>query len=187
LSDLQEFLNQFLEATEYLQRHMLDVNLLYLSPENIFWKENTYFFCYLPVVGVSLLEQFRRLTEFFVKQIDYHDMECVFLAHKLNQQSMEDQYDIRSILDEYEREAKARSGTTLTRKEPFRHSEETNPVSNHLEDSGRLIYEDASSIHERIGPREWMVRKIRRFRKEKWGNWQDLILESDRQETDRIL
>lgn len=189
LFELQTFLKQFLEMMENLKKYMLDINLLFLNPEYIFWKENVYYFCYLPVAGEPLLKQFHCLTEYFVKQIDYGDMECIFLAHKLNQVSMEEQYDIRSILREYEIEASERTKVSSRdekeEKAEVRERLEKPPISRQ-ERKEKFIYEDPESIKKRRGFRS-LVEKLtdqlpRGIRKSRWGGWHDLLLESDRQD-----
>ncbi len=182
LAELQLFLRQFLEMMESLQKYMLDANLLFLNPQYIFWKENLYYFCYLPVAGEPLLKQFHSMTEYFVKQIDYGDMECIFLAHKLNQGSMEEQYDIRSILKEYEKEAAERNKTVpKIEKAPVRELKSIEQIPKQ-EKPGKYIYEDAGAIQKTNAFQDFIRRCLHRIRKNPWGGWQDLLLESDRQE-----
>lgn len=191
LSELQHFLKQFLKMAEIIPKYMLEANCVLLEPEYIFFKEGIYYFCYLPVAEVPLLEQFRKLTEFFVRQIDYSDMECIFLAHKLNQESMEEHYDIKTILEQYEREARERNceqkrsnkENVVTALESDNKRKRTAQL--HPED--RLIYEDANTVREMGGFRNQFEKMTSRIKKKRWGGWQDLILESDRQESESIL
>lgn len=186
LTDLQDFVKQFMEMADGVQNYMLDENQLLLVPEYIFWKEDCYYFCYLPVASVPLFEQFRKLTEFFVKQIDYSDMECIFFAHKLNRESMEDQYSIGTILEQYQQEAKARHEEQNKPLEISRvDTQERSERENFWEEN--LIYEDTNTVREMGGFLNQFERITSRIKKKRWGGWQDLILESDRQERESIL
>ena len=175
-TDLQNFLTQFLDMLKILQSHMLETKQLFLTPDNIFFANDTYYFCYLPVTPVSLSEQFHGLTEFFVKQIDYSDMECIFLAHKLNQESMEEQYDIEAILNQYYIEASERK-----QEQPIVKNERKIEEPKRRDYDEKFIYEDISTIREMGGFHSHFEKITSRIKKKRWGGWQDLILESDRQ------
>ena len=45
------------------------------------------------------------MTEFFVREVDYKDEEGVRLAYTLHKSTMEENYTIEQILEEFERES----------------------------------------------------------------------------------
>lgn len=191
-AELREFLRQFLEMTEELKKYMLRPEHLWLQPEHIFQNEGQYQFCYVPVIHLSLQEQFHRLTEFFVSQIDYEDMECVFLAHKLNRETMAEQFDIMTILKQYELEASERETEKTEEKEKEREKKERmeKVLENKAEEPDLPEYsvcEKAEAIRERGKFGGFLGSTVRRRKKKRWGKWQDLILESDGQDSGSIL
>ena len=51
---------------------------------------------------------YHELTEYFVKKVDYQDLESIQLACMLHKETLKETYDIESILQQYEEEAKNR-------------------------------------------------------------------------------
>ncbi|MCI8293579.1 MAG: hypothetical protein HFH53_08645 [Hespellia sp.] len=180
--ELQQFLRQFLSTIELLRQYMLNPDCLWLAPEYIFFRDEQCQFCYLPVRCVSLSEQFHQLTEFWVRQIDYGDTECICLAHKLNRETMEQQYDIHAILQQYESEASVRRELKKRDKErdDFIMKEE-------IEIKREEAFSDVEAVRELGGFQNSFQRVRSRMKKKRWGSWQDLILESDGQEAKTII
>ena len=78
-ADIQELIGRLLEVIEILQKHMLNPDCLMLEPEYLFRKAGKWWFCYLPVQKKKLLQSFHELSEYFVKTLDYEDVEGIFL------------------------------------------------------------------------------------------------------------
>lgn len=200
--EIQGVVAAILEVMEALQEYMLNPDCLILRPEYIFYKEEQWFFCYVPGVESNLSESFHELTEYFVKTLDYEDTEGIFLAYELHKATLQEHYDLEQIMKEYEIHAEERNRNSeekkekqenygnifcLTEEEDEYEKEEfkekqTGPASAEYEIPRRadLICEESGWYY----PRRKTAKQIRRKR---WGNWNDLILETDGQEGQAAL
>ena len=185
---IMEFTCQFIETVNAVRDYILDPDGILLAPEYIYVKEGRYKFCYLPMSYRCLKNSFHEMTEFFVKKLDYRDTEGIFLAYILHRSTLQEEYDLRAILDEYISEEKKR-------KEEQKQKEDISDgtiftVEDEGEEAVEKIYtvrpDDPSAMEEkkRYGPIRKMIGKIRTGR---WGNWQDLITEIDGQDIDGHL
>ena len=77
---------------------MLDGKCILLEPEYIFCEDTTYFFCYYPSCDHDIREEFHRLTEFFVREVNYKDEEGVHFAYTLHKATMEENYSMEEIM-----------------------------------------------------------------------------------------
>ena len=167
--DLKQFLEQFLEAVEEMKSYMLCPDCLWMEPECIYQKEGLYRFCYFPAIQIPLQKQFHDLTDYWVHKIDYEDIECVFLAHKLNRGTLEEQCDIRILLEEYGKEADERE--KAERKKPEREPE------NDQRYRQEMLFEEENRVPVRKR-RKGVLSKLVAYVKRPWGQWDDLLLES---------
>ena len=185
---IMEFTCQFIQTVNAVRDYILDPDGILLAPEYIYVKEGRYKFCYLPMSYRCLKNSFHEMTEFFVKKLDYRDTEGIFLAYILHRSTLQEEYDLRAILDEYISEEKKR------REEQKQKEDISDGTIFTVEDEGEEAVEkiytvrpdDPSAMEEkkRYGPIRKMIGKIRTGR---WGNWQDLITEIDGQDIDRHL
>lgn len=185
---IMEFTCQFIETVNAVRDYILDPDGILLAPEYIYVKEGRYKFCYLPMSYRCLKNSFHEMTEFFVKKLDYRDTEGIFLAYILHRSTLQEEYDLRAILDEYISEEKKR------REEQKQKEDISDGTIFTVEDEGEEAVEkiytvrpdDPSAMEEkkRYGPIRKMIGKIRTGR---WGNWQDLITEIDGQDIDGHL
>ncbi len=98
--DIERLIQALLDLLQELPKFMLEPYGILLSPEYIFCDEEKYFFCYYPLCDLELTEEFHKLTEFLVREVDYRDKEGIHLAYTLHKSSMEDNYSIEKIMDE---------------------------------------------------------------------------------------
>ena len=105
---IMEFTCQFIETVNAVRDYILDPDGILLAPEYIYVKEGRYKFCYLPMSYRCLKNSFHEMTEFIVKKLDYRDTEGIFLAYILHRSTLQEEYDLRAILDEYISEEKKR-------------------------------------------------------------------------------
>lgn len=84
-----------------LKRYMLNGEKLLLEPEYIFRKNNEIFFCYYPQNQQEMKSSFHKLTEYFVRQVDYRDERGVHLAYLLHKATMEEYYSVDQIMKEF--------------------------------------------------------------------------------------
>lgn len=59
---------------------------------------------------------YHELTEYFVKKVDYQDLESIQLACMLHKETLKETYDLESILQQYEEEAKNRKKSPKKRR-----------------------------------------------------------------------
>ncbi len=183
--DIQEFITCLLSTVKELRKHMLNPGCLILEPDSIFCRKQKYFFCYLPGRSMELCEAFHQITEYFVRKLDYEDEEGITLAYELHKATLQENYDLERIMQEYQMEEEE------TEEEEQDESDEIDD----LEDSDAMIFtldeeeyqpmSQPSTIREEGG--RWSAwrkaaNKISKGRIGKWGSWDDLILETDGQE-----
>ncbi len=113
--DMRRLVTDILAVARELPFYMLDGNRLLLEPEYIFSDKKGYYFCYYPAAvgregnvppGPVAKESFHRLTEFFVREVNYQDEEGVRFAYTLHKATMEENYSIEQILKEMDGEEK---------------------------------------------------------------------------------
>ena len=151
---IKGLVDALLQTIKEIQRYMLDGAGILLEPEYIYWEEGTYFFCYYPPCEQEMKEEFHKLTEFFVREVDYKDKEGVHLAYTLHKATMEEHYSVEKIMEE------------VLDEEPV----PVLPYEERLEGQAQ----ENIVIAERKELWEPVRRLIDRARKEKWGRWEDL-------------
>lgn len=211
--DVLMFTEQLLEIAEILTEHMLNPDRLLIAPEMIFVEDSSFRFCYLPVKkgenDVTLGESFHRITEYFVSRLDYKENEGILLVYRLHKETMQKNYDLKKILDDYRQELtecmedhgrKVEKGEEISRSsEEKEESEEylfnKKRESNHgLSDGTIFLSDEDDDVHIYMPQKKSMylkekavsygpVRKvINRIKTGRWGEWEDLITEMDGQD-----
>lgn len=160
--ELERFLTQFLQVLNQAQRYLLDINRILLEPEYIFYENETYYFCYLPVQEAELCKEFHRLTEYFVSKISHREQEGILLAYGIHKETMEENYNLEKIVERLRQEEKKEF--TYTQPEC---------VAEEYEDDW-IDYQEMSGEIVRETPVKWKKIKSRWKKKteEKWGEWQ---------------
>lgn len=97
--NIELFMKQLLKVIDEMGNYMLNLNCIVLDPNYIFLKDGEYYFCYYPENVESMAVEFHKLTEFFVKTIDYGDYPSVMLACGLHKETMEESYDLREVIE----------------------------------------------------------------------------------------
>ncbi len=95
---MKQLVNDLLKTIQTLKKYMLSGECLLLDPEYIFYGEGRYNFCYYPFSDQDICKEFHRLTEFFVREVDYKDEEGVHFAYTLHKATMEENYSIEAIM-----------------------------------------------------------------------------------------
>lgn len=88
-----------IQAIRQVQKYMLEGSGILLDPEYIYCEDEKYYFCYYPRCDLDLRKEFHKLTEFFVREVDYKDREGVHLAYTLHKETMEEHYSIEKIME----------------------------------------------------------------------------------------
>ena len=95
---MQRLVQAILDVTQELKGYMLDGNCLLLEPEYIFCDQDNFYFCYYPAKRRDTKQDFHKLTEFFVREVDYRDEEGIHLAYTLHKATMEENYSVEEIM-----------------------------------------------------------------------------------------
>lgn len=159
--DIKRFIRSLLHTMKEVQKYMLDGTGILLDPEYIYCEGEGYFFCYYPPSKQELKEAFHKLTEFFVREVDYKDKEGVHLAYTLHKATMEEHYSIEKIMDE----ALNEEPVTLVRYEE------------RMEDSAKEEIEEQGMIAENKTFWDQVKGFLDQRKREKWGDWNHMRVE----------
>ena len=151
---IKRLVDAILQAMREVQKYMLDGTGILLEPEYIYCEEGSYFFCYYPQCKQELTKEFHRLTEFFVREVDYKDKEGVHLAYMLHKETMEEHYSIEKIMEKVLEE------------------EEVSIVS--YEERMEEQSTENIAIAEKKELWEPVRRLLEKKKKKKWGRWEGL-------------
>ncbi|QDW72604.1 hypothetical protein FND36_00285 [Lachnospiraceae bacterium KGMB03038] len=165
--DIRLFLRQFQTALSEVRRYLLDINRILLKPEYLFYEDGKVYFCYYPPFQGSLWEEFHGLTEYFVKQADYEDKECIRMVFLLHKGTMEENYSLEKLIAEClkkeERPEEEKKNQYDTQEHDWITSQEM----------GSLIMEETENMWTPVR------RFLRKHKKPKWGDWDGLYIEEE--------
>ncbi len=154
LEDMKRLVNDLLHAIQILKKYMLDGKSILLEPEYIFCDNGRYSFCYYPSCNQDIRTEFHRLTEFFVREVNYKDEEGVHFAYTLHKATMEENYSVEEIMKQFAPEEKEEM--------------EQIPVVPYVERIENLSHEE-SLVEERDSMWDSVRRFLERSKKRKWG------------------
>ena len=156
LEDMKGLVRDLLEVIHTLKKYMLDEKSILLEPEYIFCENGKYYFCYYPPCERNIEKEFHRLTEFFVREVNYKDEEGVRFAYTLHKATMEDNYSIEEI---------------MSRLIPAEEEEETPCEPEFVDYTQRMehLAQEESIVEERDSMWESVRKFLERSKKRKWG------------------
>lgn len=208
-TDMINLTRQFLSVVDWMKDYLLEPDDLLLSEEYVFEENESFYFCFFPENEKQWQVSYHRLTEYFVRKVDYKDTESVLLACMLHKETLKETYDLRSILMQYEEEAERRKQEQRIQKAgkikedrelqkrgtweqgQFREgSMQGSEQDDGTEFSETMIFQlDQEDSHynrkrENLAVMEEKryrpLKKIaRRLKTGRWGEWDDLITEAD--------
>ena len=149
--DMKCMIHSLLQTLQEIEKYMLDAKGVLLSPEYIYCEGDKYFFCFYPPCSLELKEEFHKLTEFFVREVDYKDKEGIHLAYTLHKSSMDENYSIEKIMEEV---IKEEAVLQL-------------PYEKRVEEQS----EEAAIIEEKKELWEPVRRFLEKRKKDKWDDW----------------
>lgn len=152
--DMKCLIHSLLQTLREIEKYMLDASGILLSPEYIYCEGEKYFFCFYPPCNLELKEEFHKLTEFFVREVDYKDKEGIHLAYTLHKSSMDENYSIEKIMEEVL-------------------DEETEPQI-HYEKRMEEQPEETVTIEEKKEIWEPVRRFLEKRKKERWDSWDNV-------------
>lgn len=156
---MKKLIGDLLNVMQEAKKYMLDGEKILLDPEYIFCEKKDYVFAYYPSGEADIRKEFHRLTEFFVREVDYQDKDGVRLAYTLHKATMEEHYSIEKIMEEVEQE-------------------EILPPSHYTEKIERKVEEELA-IAEKNDFWEPIRRLLEKKKKDKWGYWDDIFVEEE--------
>lgn len=157
LEDMKSLVCDLLRAIQNLKRYMLDGKCILLEPDYIFRSQDEFFFCYYPSSRQDIREEFHRLTEFFVREVNYQNEEGVHFAYTLHKATMEENYSIEEIMRKM-----------VPDTEEVEEEAPETPIVDYTERMEYVNVED-SMIEEKDSMWEPIRKFLERSKKRKWG------------------
>ena len=157
--DMKQLIEQLLSTIKGIQKYMLEGSGILLAPEYIYCERQKYLFCYYPPNKMEMKDEFHKLTEFFVKEVDYRDKEGVYLAYTLHKATMEEHYSIERIMEEM---VKEKEEPIVSYQERIEKQEEN-----------QIAIAEKSEFWEPV------KNLLERKKREKWGYWDEIHIEED--------
>ena len=117
--EILKLTRQFLSVMEKIERLYVRTKLSDAFRKYILKRMKTIFYCFLPENEKTWQVSYHELTEYFVRKVDYQDLESIQLACMLHKETLKETYDLESILQQYEEEAK-KQGRKVQRREDQR-------------------------------------------------------------------
>lgn len=178
--DIKMFLRDLKNVVREVETFLLNIHCVLLKPEYIFYEGGKYFFCYYPLAQQDLWEEFHGLTEYFVKQADYQDQECIRMVFLLHKKTMDENYSLEKLAAECMQmpqedecaEEESRDDHSVKDAEDL---EEYTPKSGWITDQER----ESAVIRETDTLWAPVKRLLNKRRKSKWGDWDGLHIEEE--------
>lgn len=102
--EIKQLMESLLCVMQTLKKYMISSEGLLLGPETIFCERGKFYFCFCTAKKEGLSERFHQLTEFLVREVDYRDEKGVHLAYVMHKATMEDNYSLEQIMQEFRQE-----------------------------------------------------------------------------------
>lgn len=165
--DVKEFLTQLQTVIKNVEAHLLNKDCILLKPEYIFYDDGKYYFCYYPPSKEDIWKSFHVLTEYFVKQADYQDAECIRMVFILHKDTMEENYSLDHIIEECLMPVKKEQKYPEIEYDSAEHDWITK------QDEGSFILKETENM--------WTpVKKfLTKHKKPKWGDWDGLYVDEE--------
>lgn len=173
--DIKTFLKQFKTVLKEVEKYLLNIHCILLEPEHIFYEEDRFYFTYYPPAEQDLWEAFHKLTEYFVKQADYEDKECVRIVFCLHKETMKENYSLGKILEECLQETgkpEKADEAAENKKKTIRYDSPDHDWITEQELGSRMM-EEPDHLWTPV------KRFLRKHKKPKWGEWDGLYIEEE--------
>lgn len=164
--DIKIFLKQLKNTIFEAKKHLLNIDCILLDPEYIFYEEDKFYFCYYPLSEKNVWEEFHKLTEYFVKQADYEDKECVRMVFLLHKETMKDNYSLAKLVEECVKE-----------EEEIEMEEFTYDTEDHdwitAQEMGSSILKETDNMWKP------MKKFLNRHKRPRWGEWDEIYIDEE--------
>lgn len=191
-SNLYEFVKALLEILEEIEKYLLNPDALVLEPGLIYWDYKQWNFLYLPAKKSNLNRSFHDLTEYFVKTLDYSEVESIKFANFLHKETLLDNFVLEEVFEKYEEYDRKYEllETKGEKRNPISINEDTGWVEDE-EDREEAVEKIAEKAEEKTkieaeerkgnfnfgGFHKSREKSRKKLRKSLWGDWQDMIVE----------
>lgn len=175
--DIKIFLRDLKIAVKEVETFLLNIHCILLKPEYIFYEEGRFYFCYYPLAQQDLWEEFHVLTEYFVKQADYQEEECVNMIFLLHKKTMDENYSLDKLAAECMQ-------CGVKKEEEYEESdEEQEEPEDAYETAKRDWFAKQETGDSLMRETENLWMPVKRFldkhKKPKWGEWDGLHIEEE--------
>lgn len=164
--DIKIFLKQLKNTIFEVKKHLLNIDCILLDPEYIFYEEDKFYFCYYPLSEKNVWEEFHKLTEYFVKQADYEDKECVRMVFLLHKETMKDNYSLAKLVEECVKEEEE------TEVEEFTYDTEDHDWIT-AQEMGSSILKETDNMWKP------MKKFLNRHKRPRWGEWDEIYIDEE--------
>ena len=176
--DIKIFLRDFKMAVREVETFLLNIHCILLKPEYIFYEDGRYFFCYYPLSQKELWDEFHVLTEYFVKQADYQDQECISMVFLLHQRTMDENYSLEKLAAECmqshgEPEGIKNAEMEMEQEDGFGEYDRSEHDWITEQEMGASILRETENLWTPV------KRFLNRHKKPKWGDWDGLHIEEE--------
>lgn len=163
--EMKNLVYALLRTIKTIRKFMLEANCILLDPEYIYCEKEEFYFCYFPRCECELKEEFHRLTEYFVGEVDYKEKDGVHFAYSIHKASMEENYSIERIMNELTEE--------ILEEEK---NEKEIPAVNY---EASMEKQTIPVVQEKKDFWEPVKRLLEKKKKGKWGYWDEIHIEQD--------
>jgi hypothetical protein len=183
--DIYNLIKSLIVTVEEIQSYLLEPESLVLDPNLIYLDNEEWKFLFLPIKRSNLGKTFHELTEYFVKTLDYKEIEGIQFASFLHKETLQENFNLEQIFKKYE----ANKGEPEVEKTRTQKKESLISEFDRMEDSFIRDTHSSYNNHEIIKEKKSKFflfgkgkeRSKVRFSKGRWGDWEDFIIDNDRQ------
>lgn len=165
--DIKIFLKQLKNTICELEKHLLNIHCMLLDPEYVFYEDEKFYFCYYPLSEKNVWEEFHTLTEYFVKQADYEDKECVRMVFLLHKETMKENYSLEKLITDCMKDEEVE-----TEVEEFTYDTEDHDWIT-AQELGSSILKETDNM--------WKPMKnfLNRHKRPRWGEWDEIYIDEE--------
>ncbi len=174
--EMKRFTKKVICLLNEAARYLLDADRIVLDPEFIFYENGEYTFCYYPAGGWDIWKAFHKITEDFVQWTDYQDDDSVKCAFFLHKETMRENYNLKKILKDLEKEEEEKNAAMLEHIDP-----ETEKFVYDTKEHDWISSQEKGSNILRETDNMWDPVKnfLKRHKKPGWKTWDGIYINEE--------
>lgn len=173
--DMASLIRDLMQTVKAVRSYLLDINCILLDTDYIFYEDGKFYYCYYPLNKDDLCDEFHRLSEYFVSQVDYEEKEGVYMAYELHKATMEENYSLEKVVGRIEEESAPEDDELQKDQDESENNIQEKSYQDWVEETSMGI----GHVRETKGMFSPVRKIIKRKRKAKWGEWDELLLDED--------